>query len=375
MDLVSDFKTFLEGISPTQSHRADCQLGHMTLRARLNTDEDLAPILVSDFLQGSYRRGTAVRPKGQDRSDVDIVVVTKLDEQEYTPRAALEVFTPFMEKHYPGKWRPQGRSIGIELSYVSLDVVVTSAPSESEIGILESDAVTSDDNLEEARDWRLSPSWMKLSDRRLDGAALRMLEASMEAEWKASPLRIPDRETNQWESTHPLEQIRWTRDKNQSTGLHFLNVVKALKWWRLENYEKPKNPKGFPLERLVGECCPDGIGSVAEGVTLTLEAIVRDYATTVGAGQKPILPDYGVPEHDVFKRVEPQEFSAFYAQAREGAELARRALEAGTVSDSRAVWLELLGPVFPAPPVATEASAGGFQDPTRPARPLSTRFA
>ncbi len=142
MILKTDFETFLKDIRPTSAMRDDLKKGHKTLRDRLNADADLKPILVSDFLQGSYRRYTAVRPKGEKRSDVDIIVVTKLDETEYTPKKALALFEPFLEKHYKGKWRPQGRSFGIELSYVELDVVPTSAPTEQEYGILQSDSVT-----------------------------------------------------------------------------------------------------------------------------------------------------------------------------------------------------------------------------------------
>ena len=76
-----------------------------------------------------------------------------------------------------------------------------------------------------------------------------------------------------------------------------------MKWWRLAKYEERKHPKGFPLERLVGECCRTPSQSVAEGTTRTLERIVSDYALDVALGRKPVLPDYGVPSHDVFKRV------------------------------------------------------------------------
>jgi len=162
MILQSDFNQFLQDIRPTKAMRDDLKTGHKTLRDRLNAADDLNPILVSDFLQGSYRRYTAVRPKGDKRSDVDIIVVTKLDEAEYTPKKALALFEPFLEKHYKGKWRPQGRSFGIELSYVELDIVLTSAPAEQEYGILQSDSVTSDDDIVEARDWRLHRSWLAL---------------------------------------------------------------------------------------------------------------------------------------------------------------------------------------------------------------------
>lgn len=375
MELESDFATFLGEIRPTKSQKEDLQTGHKTLRARLAAYPALQSVVVSDFLQGSYRRVTAVRPKGDRRSDVDVIVVTKLSEAEYEPGPAMDVFKPFLEEHYKGKWRQQGRSFGIELTYVEMDLVVTSAPTEAEEGILKSESVTSDDDIEEARDWRLHKSWLGLSSRdRLDARKL-LLEAKEQEEWKAVPLRIPDRDANKWEPTHPLEQIRWTRDKNAKTNRHFVNVVKAVKWWRLENYEEPKHPKGFPLERLIGECCPDGIQTMAEGVTRTLEAIVSMYAGVVQMGGKPVLPDYGVPEHDVFKRISAEDFKAFYDQAKSGAALARRALNSDDRVESGRLWRELLGSKFPEPPEGSGTKKGGYTAPVGPAVPGSGRFA
>jgi tRNA nucleotidyltransferase (CCA-adding enzyme) len=97
MTLQSDFNQFLQDIRPTKAMRDDLKTGHKTLRDRLNAAADLKPILVSDFLQGSYRRYTAVRPKGDKRSDVYIIVVTKLGETEYTPKKALALFEPFLD--------------------------------------------------------------------------------------------------------------------------------------------------------------------------------------------------------------------------------------------------------------------------------------
>ena len=53
----------------------------------------------------------------------NIVVVTKLDKEEVTPEKALNVFEPFLEKYYEGKYRKQGRSWGIEMTHVDLDIV------------------------------------------------------------------------------------------------------------------------------------------------------------------------------------------------------------------------------------------------------------
>ena len=375
MILQSDFNTFLQEIRPTKAMREQLQTGHMTLRERLNADEELRSILVSDFLQGSYRRYTAVRPKGDKRSDVDIIVVTKLDESQYTPTDALALFEPFLDKHYKGKWRRQGRSFGIEMSYVELDMVPTSAPAEQEYGILRSDAVISDDDIVEARDWRLHRSWLALNNRSLADAKLLLDQAADEEEWQAQPLRIPDRDADKWDSTHPLEQIRWTRDKNSRCNGHFVNVVKCIKWWRLENYTEPVHPKGFPLERLIGEHCPDGVESVAEGVVRTLEAIVDSYAVHVLTNGKPSLPDYGVPSHDVFNRITGEDFTAFYGQVKDGADLSRRAFDSVDRSLSGNLWFQMLGSKFPEPPNNGSDKRGGFTQPSGPATPGAGRFA
>jgi hypothetical protein len=375
MDLKNDFDLFLGNIRPTDNQRSDLQTGHKTLRDRLHADKVLSTIIVSDFLQGSYRRATAIRPLGERRSDVDIVVVTKLSESEYSPAAAMDVFKPFLKKHYEGKWLQQGRSLGIELSYVELDLVVTSAPSESELAILKSESVTSDDDLVSARDWRLNKSWLALNSRQRADARDLLAEARQQPEWKLQPLRIPNRDAGKWEPTHPLEQIRWTRDKNAKCNGHFVNVVKSIKWWRISQHEDPKHPKGFPLERLIGDCCPDDVQSVAEGIARTLETITLRYAPLAQTGAKPVLPDYGVPSHDVFARISMDDFVKFHAQVTDGAKLARRALDSNDRIESGNLWRELFGHKFPKPPEGSSTTKGGFTPPQGPAVPNNGRFA
>jgi hypothetical protein len=216
---------------------------------------------------------------------VDIIVVTKLSKDEYNPPTkAFEVFLPFLDEYYKGKYEPNGRSFGIHLSYVDLDLVITAAPSESEIGILQSDSVITEDTPEDIDDWKLVQSWVPLEKRGSPGTWSLIEAAKQEPEWKTSPLLIPDREAEAWEPTDPLAQIQWTWAKNKRCNTHYVNVVKALKWWRRVNHPTPQYPKGYPVEHLIGQCCPDDISSVAEGVTRTLERIAADYA--VWAAQK-----------------------------------------------------------------------------------------
>jgi hypothetical protein len=264
MELPSYFLDFLKKIRPTANQIEDYKTGHSVLRDRLKQDTELSKIIISTFLQGSYRRSTAIRPKAEKRADVDVIVVTKLSKEEYTPAQATDLFIPFLDKFYEEKHSKQSRSFGITLSYVDLDLVVTAAPSESEIGILKSDAVTSTDTPEDVEDWRLVKSWIPTQARLALTDTKLLLEAQREAEWKPSPLLIPDRDTKSWEHTHPLAQMRWTWDKNKKTNGHYVNVVKAIKWWRRVRHPDTKYPKGYPLEHLVGICCPDNLDSVAQ---------------------------------------------------------------------------------------------------------------
>ena len=94
----------------------------------------------------------------------------------------------------------------------------------------------------------------------------------------------------------------------------------------------PKHPKGYPLEHLIGECCPDGITSIAQGVTLTLETIAARYAANAALKTVPELSDHGVPEHNVMHRISGDDFAAFHTLVTTAAILARRALDADSAS-------------------------------------------
>ncbi|MFF2911149.1 nucleotidyltransferase [Paenibacillus sp. NPDC057934] len=366
MKLTTYFNDFLSNIRLTKNQVDDLIKGHKTLRERLEGDDTLSKIIVSTFLQGSYRRSTAVKPKSDQRSDVDVIVVTKLVKDDYTPDEAMKVFEPFMEKYYKGKYRYQGRSIGIEMSYVDLDVVITSAPSEAEEGILETESVETNSTIEELEAIVKSCSAYQYNSEVREFLAF----ANNESEWKTSPLHIPDRSVEEWKETHPLEQIRWTWNKNASCNGHYINVVKSLKWWKRVN-DPGNHPKSYPLEHLIGQTCPDHITSVAEGVTFALEAIVSNHPT------KPFLADHGVPEHDVFARITDEEYDAFYKKVQNAATIARQALDAVTVKESANKWIELFGSKFPSPPAdtSTNSSSNGFSSRTEKTTPGGGRFA
>ena len=110
---------------------------------------------------------------------------------------------------------------------------------------------------------------------------------------------------------------------------------------------EPKYPKGYPVEHLIGAHCPNGIQSVAEGVTVALENIVKTYSVYAQLRMTPSLADHGVPEHNVLKRVSGEDFATFYKMVARAATTARAALDATKVASSAKKWRELFANKFP----------------------------
>ncbi len=232
MDLPSYFNDMLSEIRPSQELLEECARAHTDLREFLVSDPDLKDIIVTTFLQGSYRRSTLVRPAGGSKPDVDVVVVTNLDPNSRTPAEVQNIFCRVLDKHpdYRGNYQRQGRSIGLSHGPVNLDVVITAAPSEVLKGILKSESFGAALTVE------AGPAWMLRKGQALGGQ-----------DWKSEPLLIPDRDANRWEKTDPISQIEWTHDKNQRTHGHYVNVVKAIKWWWAQNSSGGEgNSQGLP---------------------------------------------------------------------------------------------------------------------------------
>jgi len=356
MDLPSRFDEFLSAIRLTDKQRETCVAAHQEVREKVSADPKLSKIVVATFLEGSYARNTIVKPLKGDRPDVDVVVVTRLSKDECTPTQAINQFKDFLQKNYSERYHVQGRSIGIRFPSVDLDLVITAAPSQSVMGIMESK------ESRESQDLGFLLDMFKKDD-----------------QWKSEPLLIPDRDAGQWIPTFPLGQLEWTRQKNKATNGHFVNVVKAIKRWRDLDGEG-KRPKGFLIERLVGEHCPDGIQSVAEGVEVVLRGIKDAYGSYAANGTVPVVTDTGIPSNNVFKRVSVEEFRDFYGRARVASAAATDAYHDPDPSSCGNKWCALFGKDFPSDSGGGGSKRGpvpviGFPPPSKPAQVRPGRFA
>lgn len=336
--LPSLFETFLSNIRPSDHHIEGYKQGHGTLRSRLQTDDQVGEFYVGDFLQGSYRRWTAVKPIGREKSDVDIILVTDLDKRQVSPRDAMQRCEPFLEEYYTGQWSRKNRAYQIDADSVEIDLVLTAAPSEAAKAAMQPDGLLGGLEIGAGLD-------ATQSDRVAEALGL-TLDDSDEA-WKNEPLDIPNRRLEEWDKTHPLATIDWTIRKNDRTDGHYVNIVKSLKWWRRTQVAEPERPKGYPLEHLVGHCCPDTIDSVAEGVTRTFERIEREFESEAARHETPTLTAHGLPQTDVLARLDGEVFAAFHEVVGDAATVARTALDEENKAMSREHWHDLFGEEFP----------------------------
>jgi hypothetical protein len=303
MELSSTFDHFLARIRPDGRLRGAYRSGLRSLRERLRGDPALGPHVLAVLLHGSHRRGTALRPRSGERDVVDLLVLTDHSPHRHSPASVLRAFTPCMRAHFDRRWQRQGRALLLRFDTHEFRVVVAAGGDGTPRTEDPGDALDDPDTT--------APD---------DAAA-----------WRQDALLIPDRQVSRWEQTHPLAQIAWTRAKNASCNGFFLDIVRTMQWWHRVHPELPAAVRGYRLERLVGDCCPDGVRGVASGVAATLEGLHDRYSWHARTGRTPFLAAPGVPERNVLA-----------ASTR-----AREAIACASEAEAHRRWRELLGPKFP----------------------------
>jgi len=100
------FLELLQDIEPSATTKANASSAHRALRDHLWADSGFKQLMVTDFLQGSHKRDTAIRPQKDDgvltRPDVDTIVVanhrltdgTSSDTENHLSRRARRRWMP-----------------------------------------------------------------------------------------------------------------------------------------------------------------------------------------------------------------------------------------------------------------------------------------
>jgi hypothetical protein len=320
------FTEFLQDIEPSQTTKTQASQAHVKMRDFLAGHGVYGDIHVKTYLSGSYRRDTSIRPKREgavlQRPDVDIIVVINhtLDD---SPADAVDALYDAISDGYDDI-RKQTRSVGVTTSTVDMDVVPIIEP---------------------------------------DG--------------EGNGLYIPDRELLKWLPTNPPGHTTWTTEINAKAGGRFKPLVKLMKWWRRQNPTTGRHPKGFVIECIVEACMDCDETHFGELFTKTLANIVSKYGVYVALGIVPTIADPAVSGNSVTSAISPEDFKSFFELVKEHAELARTAMGLEDQGEATALWRQIFGSRFPAPP--SEKALGllsaaitptpGLQFPDRPVKP------
>ncbi len=287
------FNEFLHDIEPSATTKSNASSAHLELREFLRSDEEFSLYHEDDFLSGSYKRDTAIRPKKKgdqtERPDVDIVVVTNHRSSD-DPEEAVDLLYRTLEKKYT-VIRRQTRSVGIEYFKADMDVVPVIPNGDTYL--------------------------------------------------------IPDRKLECWIPTNPPGHTVWTIEMNRKSGGRFKPLVKMMKWWRRNNPTQYKKPKGFVIEVFTAECMDFNETYYGELFVKTLESIVEKYRAYALLQTVPSIPDPAVPGNSVTEGMSVDAFLSFYNKVKAHAELGRQALNESDPEKATELWRKIFGDRFP----------------------------
>jgi len=281
----------------------------MSIRDHLRTQAKFKDRYIASFLSGSYARDTSIRPRtssdGQERPDVDIIVVTSFTTQDH-PDSVLKEVCRALENGGNGYTveRINKRSVRVVSWQAEMDIVP----------VIET----------------------------------------------CNGYLIADRDTGTWRFTNPPVHSSWSSEQNQRFGGRFKPLVKLFKWWRRIN-PSSRRPKGFVLEVLVSMHAPTGETHYGEAFAQLLSNIHNTYGGWAALDQKPFLPDPALPSNDILAKVTVAQWKDFVEKVHVYSNIARRAQGAEDMDEATRQWRRVFGNRFKATVnVAKAASYGGF---------------
>jgi predicted nucleotidyltransferase len=324
------FTELLKDIEPSATTKDRASDGHNGVREHLRCQDEFKDRYVSSFLSGSYARDTSIRPRsskdGQERPDVDIIVVTNFTIDDH-PDDVLDEVCAALEDNGDGYQvkRINKRSVRVENWQADMDIVP----------VIETD-------------------WGYL---------------------------ISDRETGEWKFTNPPAHTRWSSEQNARFDGRFKPLVKLFKWWRRINPTGSKRPKGFVLEVLVAAFAPTDELHYGEAFTQLLENISGEYGAFASMDWKPTISDPASPSNDILAKVSIPQWKDFIEKVRIYADIARRAQNADDIEEATRQWRRVFGDRFKAGATVAKATSlgdfapaaapAGFTFPNAPATPTN----
>jgi len=291
------FKIFVQRLAPPQTQRDAAVRSNNALRSHLQNDHYFSRFIIDAFLNGSYARGTTIRPI----KDVDIVLQIQEGWLSNEPAAAMESLRKKLAFWYPGwrTWRRR-RAVKVELSDMNLDVVL-----------------------------------------------------AIETRGTDHPLLIPDRDADTWVETHPRLQLALIRELVVTTSRNYASLVRLIKGWAFSRVPDSARPPSFVLECLAYEAMaadPNAfVGSLPNAFAKLLASIEnrKQWRDAWFRWEQTVVTDPALPKSNVAERWGSEEVTRFRDSLRLALRRSAEALEARYEDTEVRRWRTLFGDRFP----------------------------
>ena len=304
------FTEFIADINPSPTTNARSKSAHNSIRDALSADEAYKENLIREFLGGSYKRQTAIRPVMKDgdteRPDVDIYVVVEGDPWTTTPEEVIDDLFSALDRN-----RKTLNITRLKRNRCSIAISTNKA------------------------DMDISP----LLGRQPDGY-----------------YRIGNRTSGEWYKTDPEEHSNWSSTQNAIFSERFKPTVKLLKWARRENPTRDKHPKSFALEVIVAAHMGATETHYGKIVHDMLDSFVDAHSTDRILGHCPRIDDPAIPNGDLLVGVSGDAFCAFYDKMKSHRDDAAKALDTDDQDKATQYWRRIFGDRFPAAKAADSVS-------------------
>ena len=296
------FIEFISDINPSPTTVDRSSSAHESVRDALWADEEYKQNMIRDFLGGSYRRQTAIRPRIKNgdtqRPDVDIYIVVAGNTWTATPKQLIDDLYKALDRNRNNlninKLTRNRCSIAISTNKADMDI---------------------------------SP----LLDRQTDNY-----------------YRIGNRETGEWYATDPEEHLNWSIEQNDRFFGRFKPTVKLLKWARRENPTRNKHPKSFVLEKFVADHMSKTENHYGEIVYSMFCSFVDTYSLHRGLEICPSVEDPAISGSNLLAGVTGEAFCAYYDKIKNHRDHAKKALNADDQDEATKYWRRIFGKRFPA---------------------------
>ena len=305
------FTEFIADINPSPTTTARSSAAHDSVRSALWADRKYSDDLIRDFLGGSYRRQTAIRPMTKDgdteRPDVDIYVVVRGEPWTTTPVTLIDDLYAALDRN-----RSALHIVRLAQNRCSVSIATNSA------------------------DMDVSP----LLERQPDGY-----------------YRIGNRHKNEWYATDPEAHINWSSEVNSTYAGRLKPTVKMIKWARRENPTQNKHPKSFPLEVIVADhmcAAEDHYGKIVHGM---FDSFANAYSLYRTQGTCPRIDDPAIPNGDLLAGVSGDAFCSYFDEIAKHRDDASKALLADDQDEATMYWRRIFGKRFPGPKSSSSAHA------------------